>query len=89
MYHIQQLMKHIFSLIPELVNIPRELYQTVANIMSIKTYATGELLINDDDKHPDAFIIGQGAFYSCLPKENPKVIIKPRGSHIGGINIRK
>jgi CRP-like cAMP-binding protein len=32
--------------------------------MKVKSLQAGEYLINEEDKHPDAFIIAQGTFYS-------------------------
>ena len=47
-----------------------------------------QLIVNEDNKIPGAYIAAEGAFLLLLPKENPKVSHKHRNTIDGGANIR-
>ena len=68
-------MKVIFTTIPEFADIHEKIYYTAANLMTVKEYMPDQLIVNEDNKIPGAYIAAEGAFIQLLPKENPKVVI--------------
>ena len=67
------MLKNIYVIVKELFYVPKKLQLAVASMMHIKPIEAGEYLITESEKHPDAFIIAQGAFYSCTLGENPSI----------------
>ena len=63
------MMKNIFSIVPELLYVPKKLQFMVSSMMHVKNIKAGETIISDNESHPNAFVIAEGAFYSCLPTE--------------------
>ncbi len=58
------MMKNIYIIVKELFYIPKKLQLAVSSMMKVKSLQAGEYLINEEENHPDAFIIAQGTFYS-------------------------
>jgi hypothetical protein len=67
------MLKNIYVIVKELFYVPKKLQLAVASMMRIKSVEAGEYLITESEKHPDAFIIAQGAFYSSTMGENPSI----------------
>lgn len=70
------MLKNIYVIVKELFYVPKKLQLAVASMMHVKPIQAGEYLITESEKHPDAFIIAQGAFYSCAIGESSSVKVQ-------------